>query len=130
MPILDNEQFEQYLKEFRPLVPETLQIEKQLSRARRRSFAYLAWAAACAAIMLLVFLVWNRPKPTPTASVPQLAGSQPLTIGRANALLARAPSLKEAFDEPSFQPQPASQPEGEQSALAVLSECACIVQSQ
>lgn len=130
MPILDDEQFERYLKEFRPLAPESLQIEKQSSRAPRRRIAYLAWGAACAAIVLLAFLVWNRPKPPQPANTPQLAGSQPLTIGRANALLARAPSLKEAFDEPSFQPEPASQPEGDHSALAVLSECACLVQSQ
>ena len=53
---------------------------------------------------------------------PQLAGSPSLTIGRANALLVHAPSLKEAFDDLSFQPQPASQPEGKQSALAALSK--------
>ena len=126
MPILDDEQFEQYLKEFRPLAAESLQIEKQPSRARRR-FAYLAWAAACAASVLLVFLLWHRPKPLQPLqppNTPQVASSQSLTIGRANALLARAPSLKELFDEPSFQPQPASQPEGKQSALAVLRQSA------
>ena len=119
MPILDDEKFEQYLKEFRPLAPESLQIAKQPTRVRRR-FTYLAWAAACAAIFLLAFLIWNRPKPAPPASGTRLAPSQPLTTGRANALLARAPSLKEAFDDLSFQPQPASQPEGKQSALAAL----------
>ena len=130
MPILDDEQFEQYLKEFRPLAPESLQVEKQPSRARPRRFAYLAGAAACAATILLVFLAWNRLNPAPPAVIPQLAGSQPLTIGRANALLADAPSVKQAFDEPEFQPQPVSQPEGKRSALAVLSECACLAQSQ
>ena len=109
MPILDDEQFEQYLKEFRPVAPESLQIEKQPSRARR-PFAYLAWAAACAASVLLVFLLWNRLKPPQPSVTPQLVRSQPLTIGRANALLAHAPSLKEAFDDLSFQSQPASQP--------------------
>ena len=121
MPILDDEQFEQYLKEFRPLVPESLQIEKQPTRVRRR-FAYVAWAAACAASLLMAFLLWHRPKPAPPANSAQLAHSKPLTIGRANALLVDAPSLKEAFDDLSFQPQPASQPEGKQSALAALSK--------
>jgi len=130
VPILDDQQFERYLKEFRPLVPESLEIEKQPSRARPRRSPYLAWAVVCAATFLLVFLLWIRPKPPQPAGTPHLAGSQPLTIGRANALLVRAPSLKEAFDEPSFQPQPALQPEGEQSALTVLSECACLAQSQ
>ncbi len=103
MPILDDEQFERYLKEFRPVAPESLQIQEQPSPARPH-FAYLAWAAACVAL-LLVFVLWHR-----------------LTIGRANALLVHAPSLREAFNELSFQPQPASQPEGKKSALAALSK--------
>ena len=124
MPILDDEQFEQELKKFRPVAVESLQIERQPSRVRRRLFGFLAWATACAASVLLAFLLWHRPKPPQPASAQQLASSQPLTIGRANALLARAPSLKEAFDEPSFQPEPVSQPEGKQSALAVLMQSA------
>lgn len=121
MPILDNEQFEQYLKEFRPVVPESLQIEMHPGRARRL-FVVMAWGVACAACLLLAFLLWHRPRPPQLANVQQLVGSQPLTIGRANALLVQAPSLKEACDELSFQPQPASQSEGKQSALAVLSK--------
>ena len=121
MPILDDEQFERYLKEFRPLAPESLQIEKQPSKARR-PFLAIAWVAACAASLLLAFLLWHRPKPAQPANAPQLASSPSLTIGRANALLAHAPSLKEAFDELSFQPRPVSQPQGKQSALAVLSK--------
>ena len=121
MPNLDDEQFEQYLKGFRPLAAESLCIEKQPSLARRR-FAFLGWATACAATFLLAFLLWHRPKPPQSPSAPQLARSQSLTIGRANDLLVHAPSLKEAFDDLSFQPQAASQPEGKQSALAVLSK--------
>ena len=121
MPILDDEQFERYLKEFRPVAPESLQIEKGPSKARR-PFVLMTWAAACAASLLLAFLLWHRPKPAPPANAPQLASSPSLTIGRANALLAHAPSLKEAFDDLSFQPKPASQPAGKQSALAVLSQ--------
>ena len=129
MPILDDQQFEQYLKEFRPLAPESLQMAKQPSPVRRR-LTYLGWAAACAASLLLAFLLWHRPKPSPPAIAPQLARSPSLTIGHANALLVHAPSLKEAFDDLSFHPQPASQPEGKQSAFAVLSECACVAQSE
>ena len=121
MPILDDEQFERYLKEFRPLALESLQIEKQPVRARR-PFALALWAAACAASLLLAFLLWHRPKPRQPANIPQIAGSQSLTIGRANALLVHASSLKEACDQLSFQSKPASQPEGKQSALAVLSK--------
>lgn len=121
MPILDDEQFERYLKEFRPLDPESLRFEKRPSRTRR-PFAWTVWAAACAASLLLAFLLWHRAKPAQPPSAPQLAGSQSLTIGRANGLLVRAPSLKEAFNQLSFQQHPAAQPAGKQSALAVLSK--------
>lgn len=121
MPILDDEQFESYLKEFRPLAPDSLRIEKQPGRARR-PFVVMAWSAAWAASLLLVFLWWYLRRPAQPGSVPQVVASQSLTIGRANSLLVHAPSLKQAFDELSFQPQPASQPQGKQSALAVLSK--------
>lgn len=117
MPILDDEQFESYLKEFRPLAPDSLRIEKRPSRARR-PFVVMAWAAS----LLLVFLWWYLRRPAQPGSVPQVVASQSLTIGRANSLLVHAPSLKQAFDELSFQPHPASQPQGKQSALAVLSK--------
>lgn len=121
MPILDDEQFESYLKEFRPLAPDALRIEKQPGRARRL-FVVMAWSAAGAASLLLVFLWWYLRRPAQPGSVPQVVASQSLTIGRANSLLVHAPSLKQAFDELSFQPQPAWQPQGKQSALAVLSK--------
>lgn len=121
MPILDDEQFERYLKEFRPFAPGSLQLERQPNRVRH-SWMLAGWAAACAASALLGFLLWHRPKPLQPPNVQQLVGSQSLTIGRANALLTHAPSLKEACDQLSFQPKPASQPEGKQSALAVLSK--------
>ena len=121
MPILDDEQFERYLKEFRPLAPESLQFEERPGRARR-PFVLMTWAAACAAFLILAFVLWHRPKPNPAQVAPQVAASQSLTIGRANALLVHAPSLKEAFDDLSFQPKRASQPEGKQSALTVLSK--------
>ena len=121
MPILDDEQFERYLREFRPLAPESLQIEKRPGRARR-PFVLMTWAAACAAFLILAFVLWRRPKPAPPQTAPQVADSQSLTIGRANTMLVHARSLKQAFDDLSFQPQPASRPEGKQSALAVLSK--------
>lgn len=119
MPILDDEQFESYLKEFCPLAPEALQLEKRPSKARR-PFVVMAWAAACAASLLLAFVLWHDAKPAQPTNAPQVAASQSLTIGRANALLVHASSLKEAFDDLSFQPKPAAQPEGKQSALAAL----------
>jgi hypothetical protein len=129
VPILDEEQFERYLKEFRPVPPESLQVERRPSTARR-PFALMAWAAACAASIVLVFLLLShRAKPNQPsgasgglAVAPQLPNTQWLTIGRANALLSHAPSFKEAVDQLSFPPQAARPSQGKQSALAVLSK--------
>jgi hypothetical protein len=132
VPIPDSdEQFERYLQEFRPLAaPEELQIEKRPNSVRRRPLVWTACAVACAASVALAFFLWShRPKQTqlPDGGVgpvvaPELANSQTLTIRRANALLTRATSLKEAADELFCQPQPTPQPQGKQSALAALSK--------
>lgn len=126
MPILDEQQFESYLKGFRPIAPESLQVGFH-PRARRRRLAWTAWATACAACLVLAVLVFshrgNPTRPSPggnPSSVSQFANSRPLTLGRANALLAEVPSLKEAVDQLSFQPQPSPQSQGKQSALAAL----------
>jgi hypothetical protein len=129
VPILDEEQFERYLKEFRPVPPGSLQVARRPSAARR-PFAFMAWAAACAASLVLAFLLLShRTKPDQPSSassgltvVPQLSNTQSLTIGRANALLSHAPSFKEAVDQLSFQPQAAPPSKGKQSALSVLSK--------
>ena len=127
MPILDEHQFERYLKEFRPVPSESLQVEKRRSAARR-PFALMAWAAACAASLVLAsLLLSHRAKPNQPSSAssglavaPQLPNTQSLTIGRANALLSHAPSFREAVDQLSFQPQAAPPSKGKQSALSVL----------
>lgn len=128
MPILDDEKFERYLRESRPLPAEPLQLERN-ALARRHSWTWMAWAAACAAVLVLAFLLPQHFKPAqPTngssglAVSSQPANSQTLTIGRANALLSHAPSLKEAVDQLSFQHQAPRPLEGKQSALAVLSK--------
>ena len=129
MPILDEGQFESYLKEFRPLPPQSVPVEVRPSAARRR-FVRMGWAAACAAALVLAFLLLaHRPKSAEPAggsgaltTAPQLANSHPFTLGRANALLSGAPSIKEAIDQLSFQPQAAPPSKGKQSALTVLSK--------
>jgi hypothetical protein len=47
---------------------------------------------------------------------------QPLTIRKANALVAHAPSLQAAMDLMAFHPQSAVTPKNQQSALFVLSK--------
>jgi hypothetical protein len=129
MPIPDDEQFEHYLKQFRPLDPEPLPIEKY-SRVTRRRFVLAVWAAAAVAVLAMVLLATlRRPKSAQLArdtstfvSPEQLTKRLPLTIGTANALLARSPSAKATLDQMVFQPQFSQIPKGKHSAFAVLSK--------
>ena len=125
MPMLDEEQFESYLKGFRPMAPESLEGEWH-PRPRRGRFAWTAWAAAYAACLVLAVLFFSHRRNAAgggnrnPSSVSQFADSRPLTLGRANALLAEVPSFQEAADQLSFPPQPPPQSQGKQSALAAL----------
>ncbi len=128
MPIRDDEPFEKYLKQFRPVAPETLPVKEQV-RARRRPLLFAAWAAVAAAIlavMVSVFLHWPPHRPgelrTSRPGVEELNNLQPLTIAKANALLAQAPSFKAAVDNMAFQSESRPISEGRHSALALFSE--------
>ena len=55
-------------------------------------------------------------------AVEQIANSEPLTLQRANALLARASSVEAALDGVAFSRQRSNLPQGSQSALATLSK--------
>ena len=132
MPTPEDERFERYLKQFRPLAPETLQIEKH-ERATRLPSVFAKWTAvaAAAAAMLIAAVLTNQSRLKPThslsgtgspATVERLTSLQPLTIGSANALLARAPSVKAAVDQVAFQSEATPLSKGTQSALAVLSK--------
>ena len=128
MLIRDDEQFEKYLKQFRPVAPDALPVKEQ-DRARR-SLLFAAWATVGAAILLAVmvsvFLHWLPHRPgevrTSRPGVEELNNPQPLTIAKANALLAQAPSFKAAVDNMAFQPESKPISEGRYSALALLSE--------
>ena len=128
MPIRDDEQFEKYLKHFRPVAPEALPVKEQV-RPTRRPLLLAAWAAVAAillAVMVSVFLHWPLHRPgevrTSRPGVEELNNPQPLTIAKANALLAEAPSFKAAVDNMAFQSESKSISEGRYSALALLSE--------
>jgi hypothetical protein len=128
VPIRDDEQFEKYLKQFRPVAPDVLQVKKQV-RARR-PLLFAAWAAVVAAIlvaaMVSLFLHWPPHRPGEVINsrpgVEELNDPQPLTIAKANALLAEAPSFKAAVDNMAFQSESKPISEGRYSALALLSE--------
>ena len=127
MPSLDDEQFERYLKQFRPSAPEALPVNAP-ERATRRSFI-LAWAGG-AACVLAVALSVHFPATAPhsgdradnAAADRKVTTQEPLTLGRANALLAESPSVKNALDGLAFHSQPAQLRSGELSALNVLSK--------
>jgi hypothetical protein len=127
VPTLDDERFEAYLKQFRPLVPEPLPAVEPSLRARR-AVALGAWAAAAVAILVLGALTLhirtNRARIAETAesvgNPERLQDSQPLTMQSANALMAKAPSFKAMVDGMWFRSQAVPLPKGKRSAVAVL----------
>ena len=127
MPTLDDERFEAYLKQFRPLVPEPLPTVEP-SHGARRTFAPGAWAAAAVAVLVLVALTLHmRTNRAPIAETvgsvgnpEHLQDSQPLTMRSANALMAKTPSFKAMVDDMAFRSQTVPLPKGKRSAVAVL----------
>lgn len=128
MPIRDDEQFEKYLKQFSPVEPEPLTVKEQL-KVRRRPVVFTAWAAAAAIVIaLMVSALLHRHAPLVKKAGPSMPpveefnNPQPLTIARADALLAKAPSFKAAVDEMAFRPESKPISAGRYSALALLSK--------
>jgi hypothetical protein len=128
VPTLDDEQFERYLKQFRPLDPEPL-AAKARARVTRRPSTFV-WAGAFASLIVAVALaVHFRAKPTPSldganraTAVEKVMTWEPLTVGNANALLAESSSVKAALDGVAFHSQSTQLRKGERSALDVLSK--------
>jgi hypothetical protein len=122
-----DETFEAHLKQFRPLAPQPLPVDSHI-RAPRRWFVLVACAATAAAVVAVAGLAFHArpgriaPPVESFAITDQLAKPQSLTIGTANALLARAPSFKDAIDGIAFPTKPAPLPADKHSALAELSK--------
>ena len=129
MPIRDDEQFEKYLKQFSPVEPEPLMAKEQV-KIRRRPAVFAAWAAVAAAIVivLMVSALLHRHAPSAKEAGPgmppveEFNNPQPLTIVRADALLAQAPSFKAAVDDMAFRSESKPISAGRYSALALLSK--------
>jgi hypothetical protein len=126
----NDDRFEVYLKQFLPLAIEPLRIDTP-GRDARRPLTLAAWAAAAAVVILIASVLMLYPgagrtdssaSPGNSADGDRLPDSQPLTLGSANALLTRSPSVKAALDGVPFHPPSTQLPKGKQSALAVLSE--------
>jgi len=126
VPTRDDEQFERYLKQFRPLDPEPLPAKARAGVTRRPSI--FVWAGAFASVIVAVALaVHFRANPTPATDganratrVEKATTWEPLTVRNANALLAESPSVKAALDGVAFHSQSTPLRKGERSALDVL----------
>ena len=124
MPIPDDEQFERYLKQFRPIVADPLPVPS------RRPVRFWLWSlAATAALVLIIAVVLAirlRRKPAAPAlterspAVEQLTRAQPLTLRRANDVLGHARSFEAAMDGLAFQSERIQLPAGSESALETL----------
>ncbi|HEV2383080.1 MAG TPA: hypothetical protein VG206_25210 [Terriglobia bacterium] len=129
MPTPDDERFKQYLSEFKPVPARPLPIERRAPAIWRSWVFALPAVAALTVLVAAFFAVHLHRKPAgaaivkspanPTA-IEQLANSQPLTLHRANDLLAQAPSFKAALDNVAFQRQRGDLPKGSKSALSTL----------
>ncbi|HSB74759.1 MAG TPA: hypothetical protein VLC12_03865 [Terriglobales bacterium] len=126
MPIPEEERFESYLKEFRPVAPPRLPVEPP-ALPWRHWVLFAAPAAAAILLLAVAFSLHTRPdgsaKAIPGGQVPaeRLQVGAPLTLGSANSRLASGPSVRTVLDEMSF-PSTATPPKGKASALAVLSK--------
>lgn len=128
MPTLDDEGFETYLKQFRPIVPDGLPLTEGSQKSwRRRSVLSIGVVGAAVMVILGVVsfhIVKSRVahKRSNPASVEVVLPRQPLTMRDANALLASAPSYKSAVGSMAFRNQDSTIPKNKQSALAVLAK--------
>jgi hypothetical protein len=122
-----DERFESHLKQFRPLAPQPLPAASRV-HTPRRWFVFAAWAATAAAVVVIAVLAFHArsgriaPPVENFAIADQLVKPQSLTIRTANALLATAPSFKDALDQMAFPPKPVPLPADKHSALAELSK--------
>ena len=126
MPNLDDERFEKYLKQFRPLAPDGLPAE--IRRAPRRHSALAISAVGATAIVIIgvasLWIVNDRitHQSNHSASVNLPTRTPSLTMRDANELLVKAPSYKAVMNELAFPPKSSASSNDKQSALAVLSE--------
>ena len=125
MPISDDEEFERYLKRFRPLAAQPLPLPRA-GGAPGRWWAFAIPVAAVLAAVAWVVVVHLRPRPAPSPGAEKIVAHQqvtnapPLTLGRTNHLLTHAESFKAALDSVAFQRQRSPLAKGNQSALATL----------
>ena len=122
----DKNQFEAYLKTFRPRDTGPLQVSKR--HYSRRTFAVSGFAVVAVTILLVAGLTiyFRHPREHVTQTTEHTATTQsiatPLTIRSANALLFTSSSFKAAVDEMTFQSSQVPISKDKLSALAELSK--------
>jgi len=132
MPAQDDERFETYLKQFRPIVPDALPLTAH-SQVSRRPAVVRLWIAGVAALVIIGVVAFHIASSDGThhhhvlqhrnaISVHVVLPERPLTIRDVNALLTAAPSYKSVVDSIAFRNQGSNVPQDKQSALAVLSQ--------
>jgi hypothetical protein len=125
VPTLDDDRFEAYLKQFRPIVPGAIPLNGHRNTSWRRLVLRSVGAAAVVILGVVSFDVVNSrvtEKRSNSASLEMALPKRPLTMRDANALLAAAPSYKAAVDNMAFHNQGSTIPKEKQSALAVLAK--------
>jgi len=128
VPIPDDEQFERYLRQFKPLAARPLPVARRRPGLVRFWLYFVPVAAAIAVLLVLLFALRGRskrviaPQAKSSAGSQELATAQPLTLQQANELLAQAPSFTAALDNVAFKRQRRKLPQGSLSALAALSK--------
>ena len=114
----NSDQFEKYLRRFRPLPAEELSLEYTVEPRLRFRF-WWAWTFCGAALIIAAVLLLNvRGRPVADRAITRALLS-PLTLGRANAELFTAVSTEQSLDRLAFPLKPPL-PKGQQSALDVL----------
>jgi len=122
-PMDDDHQLELYLKRFRPLPPEPLLLPLPLPQREGPWSVFalragaVAWAVATTVLVLLLIPQFRHVPATPV-------GAEPITAGKANAMLVHAASWKEMIDDAgfAFRPPVKRMEPGRQSALEFLSQ--------
>ena len=120
----DDGRFETYLKQFRPLAPDVLRVN-EMSPVPRRHFGLTIGAAGIVAMVLLTaaglrILNDRRGAESYHTVAAELSASVPLTMRRANGLLATAPSYKAVMNDLTFPPKSSPVPKDKQSVLTLL----------
>ena len=113
------DEFEKYLKQFRPIAAEELKIQVAAQSKARFRF-WWAWALSGATLLMAtVVLLKFQGRPAIDPAATQAPISSPLTVDRANAEILAGPSPKQALDRLAFPLKP-QLPEGQRSALNIL----------